>query len=106
MLLHPTYGNMHRNQRFVKVHNKTARTATFQKDGNTLTVEQYLAQAHNIRLKLPNLPLIQVGKTDRGIFIPMELLKIADKRQRVRQKLPDDLQVILLFTCFNFNLLF
>lgn len=94
MLLHTSHEGVARNQRFVKVHYKTARTSTFEHNGRNVTVEEYFAQKYNIRLKCPNLPLIQVGKTVKGIYVPMELLKVADKRQRVRSKLPDDLQAL------------
>ncbi|KAI1700368.1 piwi domain-containing protein [Ditylenchus destructor] len=56
------------------------------------TVAQYYRDRYNYVLKYPNMPLIQVAPAQKNIFIPMELLLIHDKPQRLRNKLPDDVQ--------------
>jgi hypothetical protein len=104
ILLKATYGNRNQIQRFVKVCDKPARSAKFKKDGVDMTVEEYFKNVYKITLKCPNLPLVQIGNLKKGIYVPMELLKIADKRQRVMQKLPDDLQALTTsFTTVFFN---
>uniref|UniRef100_A0A915CX88 CCHC-type domain-containing protein n=1 Tax=Ditylenchus dipsaci TaxID=166011 RepID=A0A915CX88_9BILA len=57
-----------------------------------MTVEEYYFKRYGVRLDFPNMPLIQCAPKDKNIFIPMEALVIHDRPQRLRSKLPDDLQ--------------
>lgn len=94
MLVSRSYGNeglQKRNERFVKVLETSARETKIGSTGQT--VEQFFARKYGIRLQLPYLPLVQIGNPKKEIYVPMECLKMADKRQRLRMKLPDDIQV-------------
>uniref|UniRef100_A0A915PQ71 Piwi domain-containing protein n=1 Tax=Setaria digitata TaxID=48799 RepID=A0A915PQ71_9BILA len=57
--------------------------------GNEVTVEDYFAHYKEIRLNFPHLPVIQIGPHQKKIFVPMELLVIADKPQKVKRELTD-----------------
>lgn len=92
MVLQATYGDK-RKYRFGKIAEFTARTARLehQKFG-TVTVEEYFKKM-GISLAWPHMPLIQFGNPEKPTQIPMELLQVSDKLQRLRMKLPDELQV-------------
>lgn len=88
-----TYGDRAR-YRYVKLSQTSARTTKFKnKDGAMQTVEQYFKDKYNTNLLFPNLPLVHMGSVAKPIYIPIELLKVSDKWQRLRMKLPDDIQV-------------
>ncbi|KAM3719027.1 hypothetical protein ACO02O_10955 [Dirofilaria immitis] len=57
--------------------------------GNEVTVEEYFSQYKEIKLNFPHLPVIQIGPRQKKIFVPMELLIIADKPQKVNRELTD-----------------
>ncbi|MFH4976680.1 hypothetical protein AB6A40_003389 [Gnathostoma spinigerum] len=52
-----------------------------------LTVEEYFYRYRGIRLNFPNLPVIQCGSRSKQIYIPMELLNVSDRVQRVKRNL-------------------
>ncbi|KAI1704908.1 piwi domain-containing protein [Ditylenchus destructor] len=91
-----------RTYRFWDVSDRHANNATFMHTvydnaGNQVssvqkTVAQYYRDRYEYVLKYPNMPLIQVAPAQKNIFIPMELLLVHDKPQRLRNKLPDDAQ--------------
>uniref|UniRef100_A0A158Q754 Piwi domain-containing protein n=1 Tax=Elaeophora elaphi TaxID=1147741 RepID=A0A158Q754_9BILA len=64
--------------------------------GIEVTVEEYFAQYKEIRLNFPHLPVIQIGPPKKKIFVPMELLIIADKPQKVKRELTDFQQAKLI----------
>uniref|UniRef100_A0A0M3K3Z5 Piwi domain-containing protein n=1 Tax=Anisakis simplex TaxID=6269 RepID=A0A0M3K3Z5_ANISI len=52
-----------------------------------LTVEEYFRRYKDIELRYPDLPVIQCGSSSRHIYIPMELVNLSDKVQRVTKML-------------------
>ncbi|VDK22021.1 unnamed protein product [Anisakis simplex] len=52
-----------------------------------VTVEEYFARIKSMRLRFPNLPVLVVGPRQRNLMIPMELLMIWDKPQKVVKEL-------------------
>ncbi|KAK5126303.1 hypothetical protein LTR85_010539 [Meristemomyces frigidus] len=52
-----------------------ARDAKFEKDGKVISIYDYFAQAFNIRLQYPDLPLVKMMK-GKNTLLPMEVLKI------------------------------
>lgn len=74
------------------------------RDGNVgdtceMTVEQYFYEIKHIPLKYPNLPVIQVGPKQRKIFIPMELLVLSEKPQKIKRNLTEFQKSALLRWC-------
>lgn len=57
--------------------------------GKELTVEEYFRKYKGITLRFPNLPCVQIGPKSRKICIPMELLKISDRAQKVKKDLSE-----------------
>ncbi len=41
-----------------------------------MSVEQYLAEAYNVRLRYPGLPTLHVGNPSKTIYYPLELCSI------------------------------
>ncbi|KAM0503725.1 hypothetical protein ACHAP8_002966 [Fusarium lateritium] len=64
----------------------TARTETFEKDGQQVSVYDYYKKMYNVTLRLSHLPLINAGK---GGYIPMELAFV-ESMQRYPFKLNPD----------------
>ncbi|VBB30375.1 unnamed protein product [Acanthocheilonema viteae] len=64
--------------------------------GSEVTVEEYFAQYKEIRLNFPHLPVIQIGPCQKKIFVPMELLIIADRPQKVKRELTEFQKVKLI----------
>uniref|UniRef100_A0A0N5BSZ7 Piwi domain-containing protein n=1 Tax=Strongyloides papillosus TaxID=174720 RepID=A0A0N5BSZ7_STREA len=63
----------------------------FYRSGVKISILEYFDQRYNITLKYPNLPLVQMNPEKANIFIPMELVKLSDKPQRLHQKLDIEL---------------
>lgn len=59
-----------------------------------VTVREYYRRRYNYELRYPTMPLIQIMPRERNLMIPIELLKISDRMQRLRRKLPDTLQAL------------
>lgn len=57
--------------------------------GQEVTVEEYFRKYKDIVLRFPNLPVIQVGPKNKKICIPMELLKLSDRAQKVKKELSE-----------------
>uniref|UniRef100_A0A0K0FFY3 Protein argonaute-2 (inferred by orthology to a D. melanogaster protein) n=1 Tax=Strongyloides venezuelensis TaxID=75913 RepID=A0A0K0FFY3_STRVS len=71
----------------------------FDRDGINISILEYFNQRHSIRLKYPNLPLIQMNPKQASIFIPMELVKLSDKPQKLHQKLDRELTAKFIKKC-------
>uniref|UniRef100_A0A915BBS2 Piwi domain-containing protein n=1 Tax=Parascaris univalens TaxID=6257 RepID=A0A915BBS2_PARUN len=54
-----------------------------------MTVEDYFYNYKGIELEYGNLPTIQCGPSSKTIYIPMELLRLSDRVQRVKKRLSD-----------------
>lgn len=54
-----------------------------------MTVEDYFYNYKGIELEYGNLPTIQCGPSTKNIYIPMELLRLSDRVQRVKKRLTD-----------------
>ncbi|KHN72675.1 Uncharacterized protein Tcan_07259 [Toxocara canis] len=54
-----------------------------------MTVTEYFYTYKGIELVYPNLPVIQCGPLSKTIYIPMELLRLSDRVQRVKKRLTD-----------------
>nr|AEF32753.1 ALG-5 [Ascaris suum] len=79
-----------REYKFVDVCGPATATTFVYKDRNDpnaqgieVTIEEYFARVKGIKLRFPNLPVLHVGSKQRMILIPMELLMISDKAQKV-----------------------
>lgn len=66
---------------------KTARDSKFEKDGKMVSVYDYFAQAFNVRLQYPDLPLVKMTK-GKNTLLPMEVLKI-EQNQRYQYKMDE-----------------
>ncbi|CEF62895.1 Protein argonaute-2 [Strongyloides ratti] len=68
-------------------------------EGEKMTVNDYYKKRYNINLKYPNLPLIQMNPEQAKIYIPMELVKISEKPQKLKQKLEGHLIAKMVQNC-------
>uniref|UniRef100_A0A915LY55 Uncharacterized protein n=1 Tax=Meloidogyne javanica TaxID=6303 RepID=A0A915LY55_MELJA len=62
--------------------------------GRTVSVTEYYAAKYNYRVKFRSMPLIKIMPRERNLVLPIEVLKVSDKLQRLRRKLPDALQAM------------
>ena len=91
--------------RFTGVIDKTARSQMVRIDtrneanevtsAETMTVEQYYKKKYNVTLRFPDMPLLQCGPKEKCLYFPIEALIISDRVQRIRRKLPEDLQPVV-----------
>uniref|UniRef100_A0A0M3I281 Piwi domain-containing protein n=1 Tax=Ascaris lumbricoides TaxID=6252 RepID=A0A0M3I281_ASCLU len=70
-----------------------------------MTVEDYFYNYKGIELEYGNLPTIQCGPSTKNIYIPMELLRLSDRVQRVKKRLTD-FQLARLIKAYYFLLHF
>ncbi|KAI6238409.1 hypothetical protein M3Y99_00692300 [Aphelenchoides fujianensis] len=91
MRLRTTYGEA-RSHRYTKIADSTAATTVI--DGKNLTVAEYFKKKLGKTLDFPNLPLVWCGNEAKKILIPMELLTVDASFQRIKMKLPDELQAL------------
>uniref|UniRef100_A0A0K0ENM3 Piwi-domain-containing protein n=1 Tax=Strongyloides stercoralis TaxID=6248 RepID=A0A0K0ENM3_STRER len=82
-----------------EVVNKIPEKTIIIKDGKKITISEYFKETYNITLKYPKLPLIQMNPKHANIFIPMELVSISMKPQRLRQKLEGILASLMVKRC-------
>uniref|UniRef100_A0A914RDF5 PAZ domain-containing protein n=1 Tax=Parascaris equorum TaxID=6256 RepID=A0A914RDF5_PAREQ len=66
-----------------------------------MTVEDYFYNYKGIELEYGNLPTIQCGPSSKTIYIPMELLRLSDRVQRVKKRL-SDFQLARLIKAYHF----
>uniref|UniRef100_A0A1I8BI44 Piwi domain-containing protein n=1 Tax=Meloidogyne hapla TaxID=6305 RepID=A0A1I8BI44_MELHA len=62
--------------------------------GKTVSVTEYYAAKYNYRIKFRSMPLIKIMPKERNLVLPIEVLRVSDKLQRLRRKLPDALQAM------------
>ncbi|KAF7636045.1 hypothetical protein Mgra_00004494 [Meloidogyne graminicola] len=62
--------------------------------GRTVSVTEYYAAKYRYQIKFRSMPLIKIMPRDRNLVLPIEVLKVSDKLQRLRRKLPDALQAM------------
>uniref|UniRef100_A0A0K0DSJ6 Piwi domain-containing protein n=1 Tax=Strongyloides stercoralis TaxID=6248 RepID=A0A0K0DSJ6_STRER len=79
--------NKSREFTIYSVIDKIASKTVIEIDDKKTTIPNYFKERYNIQLKYPDLPLIQMNPEAAKIYIPMELVKISDKPQRLKQKL-------------------
>ncbi|KAJ1421365.1 hypothetical protein B484DRAFT_399504 [Ochromonadaceae sp. CCMP2298] len=63
-----------------------ANTASFEYEGETLTVEQYYLKRYGISLEYPSLPTVDLGK---GMLFPLEQLELLGGQARRKATHPD-----------------
>uniref|UniRef100_A0A0N5CEK9 Piwi domain-containing protein n=1 Tax=Strongyloides papillosus TaxID=174720 RepID=A0A0N5CEK9_STREA len=68
-------------------------------DGKSLTILDYFKKTYNISLNYPYLPLIQMNPKQANILIPMELVRVSMKPQRLKQKLEGYLESLMVKKC-------
>jgi hypothetical protein len=59
-----------------------------------VSVKEYYLKRYGYRIRFPAMPLIQLHPREKGIFLPIEVLRVSDRLQRLRRKLPDALQAL------------
>ncbi|KAI6230169.1 hypothetical protein M3Y99_01094700 [Aphelenchoides fujianensis] len=91
MRLRTTYGET-RSHRYTKIADSTAATTVIA--GKNQTVAEYFKKKLGKTLRFPNLPLVCCGNEAKKILIPMELLTVDASFQRIKMKLPDELQAL------------
>uniref|UniRef100_A0A0N5BSZ5 Piwi domain-containing protein n=2 Tax=Strongyloides papillosus TaxID=174720 RepID=A0A0N5BSZ5_STREA len=82
-----------------KVIDKIPEKTFIDKDGKKMSILQYFNQQYNIKLKCPRLPLLQMNPESANILIPMELVKVSDKPQKLRRKLEGELTAKMIRKC-------
>uniref|UniRef100_A0A915D123 Uncharacterized protein n=1 Tax=Ditylenchus dipsaci TaxID=166011 RepID=A0A915D123_9BILA len=66
-----------------------------------VSVQEYIQRRYNIHLRYPSMPLVQVHPASKNIFIPMELLTISDRVQKIRKRLrPETLAKMVKGTAY------
>uniref|UniRef100_A0A0N5BSZ9 Piwi domain-containing protein n=1 Tax=Strongyloides papillosus TaxID=174720 RepID=A0A0N5BSZ9_STREA len=91
--------NKSREFTLLKVMDRIPEKTCFHKDGIMISIAEYFYQQYNIKLKYPKLPLLQMNPEKASILIPMELVKVSDKPQRLRQKLEGELTAKMIRKC-------
>lgn len=56
------------------------------RDYGLISIKNYFERRYDIKLRFPFMPLVQVDKCSKNIMIPLELLIISDKPQRIYKK--------------------
>ena len=79
---------------FCDVSNHTAQSYTFQCDemGGQVSIVEYFKFKYHYTIRFPIMPLIQIMPREKNLFLPIEVVRVSDKLQRLRRKLPDTLQ--------------
>ncbi|CEF67041.1 Protein argonaute-2 [Strongyloides ratti] len=85
-----------------EVVNKIPEKTLIMMNGEKLTISDYFKKVYNISLQYPKLPLIQMNPRQANILIPMELVKISIKPQRLKTKLEGILSSIMVKKCTTF----
>lgn len=89
------HGIVESESSFCDLIDQTANTHQFDWEGHgRVTVAQYYQQKYGYRIRYPLMPLIQLQPRERRLFLPIEVLKVSDRWQRLRRKLPDELQAL------------
>jgi hypothetical protein len=91
---------------FCDVSDKTAQSFKFKCDemgGGQVSIVEYFEHKYKYKIKYPIMPLIQIMPKEKNLFLPIEVLRVSDKLQRLRRKLPDSLQAKTNNVSFNFT---
>uniref|UniRef100_A0A0N5BT01 Protein argonaute-2 n=1 Tax=Strongyloides papillosus TaxID=174720 RepID=A0A0N5BT01_STREA len=91
--------NKSREFTIFKVVSKISEKTFIDKDGMKMSILEYFDQQYNIKLKYPKLPLIQMNPEMANILIPMELVKVSDKPQKLLRKLEGELTAKMIRKC-------
>src|SRR3569623_279654 len=81
-----------RNYKFTNVVDKTAQNTIVPFDGKKISTVEYYAKKYGYEIRYPNMQMLQCGPREKNLLIPIEVLQVSERLQRIRQKLPEYLQ--------------